>query len=100
MDAGLPKVKAAILELYYEHGAIKHEQIHAETEIFGPLLSAGFERSDIQRGIAELHDEKIIISGHDIPPMDGTRKDVDPDTMVCRIIEEEAKKYLKEKYGI
>ena len=32
--------------------------------------------------------------------MDGTRKDVDPDTMVCRIIEEEAKKYLKEQYGI
>ncbi len=97
MDAELPKVKVAILELYYEHGEIEHEQLHAETEIFGPLLGAGFERADIQRGICELHDEKIIIGIHDVPQ---PRQEVDPDTRVYRIIEEEAKKYLKERYGI
>ena len=97
MDAELLKVKVAILELYYERGEIEHEQLHAETKIFDPLLSAGFCRTDIQRAICELHDEKIIVGIHDVPQ---PRQEVDPDTMVYRIIEEEAGKYLKEKYGI
>ncbi len=97
MDAELAKVKVAILELYYERGKIELEQLDAETKIFAPLLSAGFCRTDIQRGICELHDEKIIIGIHDVPQ---PCQEVDPDTRVYRIIEEEAKKYLKERYGI
>ena len=86
--SGLPLSNVAddILKLYCERGKIKHNSLHAETEIFGSL-SLDVSLLKVEGGINELEEATMIVGTHPVG-----------DTARCRYhLTDRAKKYIKEE---
>ncbi len=83
----LSKVADDILKLYCERGKIKHNSLHAETEIFGSLsLHVSLLKHQVEEGINELKKAIMIVGTHPVG---------DTGNMQYHLTDR-AKKYIKE----